>query len=241
MGHKRHFCLVLVLMFFVIGCKEKQPATPESLRRAVRAGDLRQVQELITGGIDLSKDTWPDWTPLHDAAACGHRDIAELLIAKGAEIDPRDQSDRTPLILALSSGEESVAKLLVEKGANVNAIDTYGRTPILCAFHWIGESAVEFLIARGAHINAIIQPRNYTMAIFLLEHRPLHDAAKRGYKNLAELMISKGVDVNTKTEDGETPMDIASGAGHTDIVELLRSACGEFGVAKNVGREWIEK
>jgi ankyrin repeat protein len=176
------FCLNLGLVLLIVGCKKQptsttkelsQAQTPEALRQAVRAGDIKQVQELIAAGVDLSIETWPDWTPLHDAAACGHKDIAELLIAKGAEIDARDEWDRTPLILALCDGYEDVAELLVAKGADINATDIYGRTPLLCAFHWTGESAVEFLIARGADINVITRTHTYVFGIFALEHKPL--------------------------------------------------------------------
>lgn len=246
MKRDRLFCLILGLALIAIGCK-KQPneatgglsreaGTPEALRRAVRAGDIKQVREFIAAGVDLSKETWPDWTPLHDAAACGHGDIAELLIAKGAEIDARDEWGRTPLILALCDGYEDVAGLLVDKGADVNAADTYGRTPLLCAFHWTGESAVEFLIARGADVNVVTRPHTYVFGIFALEHKPLHDAARLGYKNIVELLIDRGADVNAKTADGQTPMDLASGAGHEDIVELLRASGGEFGIKTNADR-----
>jgi len=245
MRMRRLFCVILGLVFVAIGCKKQpsetaqelsQAGNSETLRRAVRAGDIKQVQEFIAAGVDLSKKTWPDWTPLHDAAACGHRDIAELLIAKGAEIDARDEWDRTPLILALCDGYEDVAELLVDKGADVNAIDTYGRTPLLCAFHWTSESAVKFLIARGADVNVITRPHTYVFGIFALEHKPLHDAARLGYKNIVGLLIDKGADVNAKNGDGQTPMDVASGAGHQDIVELLRAAGGESGIKANADR-----
>ena len=228
--------MALALIFLAAGCEKKQPATPEALRSAVRAGDIKQVRQLIAHGVDLSKETWPDWTPLHDAAACGHRDIAEFLIAKGAQIDARDEWKRTPLILALCDGYEDVAELLVDKGADVNATDTYGRTPLLCAFHWTGESAVEFLIARGADVNVITRPHTYVFGIFALEHKPLHDAARLGYKNIVGLLLANGADANAKTNDGQTPMDIALGAGYSDIVELLRSAGGQFGTKDDGAR-----
>ncbi len=48
--------------------------------------------------------------------------------------------------------------------------------------------------------------------------RPLHIAAT---KEIAELLISKGADVNAKNENGQTPLFDAAVAGHKEIVELL--------------------
>lgn len=214
--------LSLALMSLAIGCEKKKSGTPEELRRAVRTGDIELVRSLISGGTDISVKTWPDWNPLHDAAACGHKDVAELLIAKGVEIDARDQWLRTPLLLALSTGKEDVAELLIANGADVNAVDTYGRTPLLCAFHWTSEHAVELLISKGADVDVIIQPHTYTFGIFALVHKPLHDAARLGYKNVTELLIEKGADVNAKDGDGRTPLSYAQEQGHAEIVELLR-------------------
>ena len=51
---------------------------------------------------------------------------------------------------------------------------------------------------------------------------PLHSAADFGHKEVAELLITKGADVNAKSSDvGWTPLLGAAGKGHKEIVELL--------------------
>jgi len=40
---------------------------------------------------------------------------------------------------------------------------------------------------------------------------PLHNAATQDDKEIAELLIAKGADVNAKDDDGETPLDQAIG------------------------------
>jgi ankyrin repeat protein len=42
-----------------------------------------------------------------------------------------------------------------------------------------------------------------------------------GHKEVAELLIAKGADVNPKREDGATPLLIAAVAGHKEVAELL--------------------
>jgi len=69
----------------------------------------------------------------------------------------------------------------------------------------------------------------------------LHATAWHGQKQGVELLLAHGADVSAKTGDGQTPLDIALGLGHRDIVRLLSSSGGKFGVTKNVGKQWIEK
>ena len=43
-----------------------------------------------------------------------------------------------------------------------------------------------------------------------------------GYKEVVKLLIDKGADINSKNDDGFTPLDMASQEGHNYIVELLK-------------------
>lgn len=49
---------------------------------------------------------------------------------------------------------------------------------------------------------------------------PLHSAA-RGQRNLVEILLANGVDVNARDKNGDTPLHRAAFRGHKDIVELL--------------------
>jgi len=52
------------------------------------------------------------------------------------------------------------------------------------------------------------------------ETPPLHFASDRGTKEVAELLIARGADVNAKSEDGWTPLHSAAG-GQKEIAEFL--------------------
>ena len=47
---------------------------------------------------------------------------------------------------------------------------------------------------------------------------PLHSATANDNKEIAELLIAEGADVNAKVNDGTTPLDSAKG----EIADLLR-------------------
>ena len=51
---------------------------------------------------------------------------------------------------------------------------------------------------------------------------PLHSAANQGQKEITELLIAKGADVNAKEGVGRgTPLHYAAYSGHKEIAELL--------------------
>jgi ankyrin repeat protein len=50
---------------------------------------------------------------------------------------------------------------------------------------------------------------------------PLHFAAQQGHKEVVELLIGKGADVNLKRRGGKTPLHLAAQNGHKDVTELL--------------------
>ena len=67
----------------------------------------------------------------------------------------------------------------------------------------------------------------------------MHYAAANGHKEIAELLITKGADVNAKEEDGGTPLDGAleindwhapeDKAAKKEIADLLRKHGGKTG------------
>ncbi len=51
---------------------------------------------------------------------------------------------------------------------------------------------------------------------------PLHCAARYGHKEVAELLITKGADINAKDDGGKTALSYAVEGGYTEIAEILR-------------------
>ena len=50
----------------------------------------------------------------------------------------------------------------------------------------------------------------------------MHQAAVKRRNGVVELLIGKGLDVNAKDEDGDTPLDWANGNGNRRAADLLR-------------------
>ena len=56
---------------------------------------------------------------------------------------------------------------------------------------------------------------------------PLHDAALWGHKEIAELLLANGADVNAKDDDGDTPLDVAILRNDKETADLLRKHGGK--------------
>ena len=212
---------------------------------AASQGDLEKVKSLLKTNPELvyNKDD-NGWTPLHDAAAKGHKDVVALLLANGAEVNAK-KWDRTPLHEAVVNGHKDVAELLLANGAEVNARGHRGFTPLEWSIRTKGEKTmVDLLIANGADVNArdnqgdsplhavACNDRTEEIGILLLAKgaevnaknksgfTPLHYASW-GHKNIVKLLLSKGADINAKDNNDTTPLHEATLRGRRDIVELL--------------------
>ena len=91
--------------------------------------------------------------------------------------------------------------------------DSDGWTLLHCAATWGWTDIVELLITKyNCNVNSV---NNYNWT-------PVHRASLNGQLNVIKSLCNTGkCDLFIKTEDGETPLDIAREYGHHDIVEYL--------------------
>jgi len=214
-------------------------ALADPIHDAAYDGDLAGVQAELDKGADvnaklenadlLRKHVGKGYTPLHNAAIKGREEIAELLIAAGADVNAKGVDEWTPLHWAARKGREGVTELLITKGAVVNSKANDGKTPLDWAiqksrietadilrkhggktaeeleifFHAIGDGDLE------AVNKAISDGFDFNNAIYE-GHTPLHMAVDWGYKEIVELLLVNGADVNAKDEFGDTPLDWAA-------------------------------
>ena len=64
------------------------------------------------------------------------------------------------------------------------------------------------------------------------EWTPLHIAASKSHKEIIELLIAKGADVNALNNKGDTPLDLAMPDrpfDSTELADLLRKHGGKTG------------
>jgi ankyrin repeat protein len=105
-------------------------------------------------------------------------------------------------------------------GGDINSLDKEGFTLLEKSIRSEYNNASKFLISNGANVNAGM---------------PLFFASARGQREIVELLILKGADINVKGSFGETPLHWAAQYGHKNVVELLLSKGADPNVTDAVG------
>ncbi len=205
-------------------------------------GDMPALKLLLANGADpnLSTKLNADYynrvygltsvggnaTPLTAAVSQKHPDaVAELIQAKA---DPNGSTaDGYPLIFSALSDHPTL-KALLEGGANPNLLDREARSPLLSAVMMQGgQPAVELLLGHKAHVNVGRAGYGWT---------PLHEAANRGNKAIAELLLKAGADVNARDRGGSTPLYRAVANKHLETAEFLLTNHADPNAKDNSGQ-----
>uniref|UniRef100_A0A674ER21 Euchromatic histone-lysine N-methyltransferase 1b n=1 Tax=Salmo trutta TaxID=8032 RepID=A0A674ER21_SALTR len=152
------------------------------LHLAAKIGHYNIVEHLLsTGLIDINCQDDGGWTAMIWATEYKHLNQVKLLLNKGADINIRDKEENICLHWAAFSGSVEIAELLLEAKCDLHAVNIHGDSPLHIA-------------ARENRLECVIL-HYYNQVYGLLSLR---------------LLLSRGVDVNLKNREGETPPDCCS-------------------------------
>lgn len=178
------------------------------LHVAARKGHEEIVRLFVAADSDVNAKSGSsaDLTPLHLAVIHGHTDIVAVLVNAEADTEARGRYWETPLLLAALLGRQDSVDILLKAKADVTATTERGETAIMLAL--ISPNAIqviESLIKYGANVNARdAQGRtalHYTLDLYSFQI----------CKQMLELLLRNGADVNVRSEDsGDTPLHTAS-------------------------------
>lgn len=186
---------------------------------AVLEGRSEVISELLRNGSDaeVSTTTKQGATSLHLAAEKGYSDVVQQLLAQDV-IDCGQQSETgvSALHVAAQEGHHEVVALLLAHsgGAEINVMDDRGQTPLHLAAGNGRVEVVQQLLGQD-EIDCRLQSQGGFNA--------LHWAAQGGHGEVVAALLAhkEGVDVNAVTDLGATPLVLAAGAGHVQVVRQL--------------------
>ena len=235
----KHLLITTIAAVVLVGCGKS-----DDIWTAAEEGNVEAVKEYLAIGVNVDKrDESYGGTPLHFAAYRGN-EVVELLIANGADVNAKNQADATPLDKAIEKNRDETVNLLRKHGGKTKKeLEAAGKSikPIAeaakpkpptakasdTAIHIATEAgnieSVKQAIADGADVNE----KNADGVA------PLSNAAYFGHKEVVELLITNGADVNAKF-DGRTPLDFAThpdnpNKNKAELAALLRKHGGKTG------------
>ena len=186
---------------------------------------VRIAELLLEHGAEVDARSEDHSTPLHIACEYGRLEIVRLLLDHGAEVNAETVNGLKPLHDVSYGKYRSqgdgvrVAQLLLERGANVNTRRNDHRTPLHLASYFGNVEIVHLLLNNGADPEANAEDD--------IGEKPLHKVSYGKYRSeedgirVAQLLLERGADVNTRRNDHWTPLHAASYSGNVEIVRLL--------------------
>ena len=177
---------------------------------------MEKVRSLLAEEANVNSRDDAGFRPLHCAVCGGHKEVAGFLLDRGADVKAEDTEGWTPLMLSADNVE--MAAMLISGGADVN---TKGKITGVSVLHLAvkrgNAELVKLLLSQGANVNGKASQLGWQ------GWTPLHIACENrwwGSEGIVEMLLAKGAEVNTRTDDGDTPLSLAR--GHSAIIRLLR-------------------
>jgi ankyrin repeat protein len=201
-GHLLLFVLSILILMGQPLCVAQSRSSDKELLQAVAKGDIGAVRVLLANGADLNaKDDRGD-TPL--IVAAGNHNIAavKLLLEKGADISARNNYEETALIEAARSMDPELLRVLLDGGPDIKDKNA--------ALFEAAESAP--VVLQMADAPATLNGHN--------EQTPAVVPEAPWVTNV-RLLLDSGADIETRDEEGETPLMRAASFGQTETFELL--------------------
>jgi len=158
------------------------------------------------------------------------RHIRSLLDA-GADANVKDESGWSALMWASVRNQYTVAELLIERGADVNAQDSRGKNVLDFTTEHGSKEVAELLVEHEATAKKTVS----------LEEQKELDAellkmAWKGDVRQGEQLIDTGANVDTRGENGETPLVWAIVGDNKEFVKLLVAKGADVNAQDKRGR-----
>lgn len=177
------------------------------------------------------------------AAWAGHQDIVKLLLThphRPANPNLQTIDSETPLHCAAQHGHTGALTTLLAHGADPNVQNNRGETPLELAAQYGRLQVVQMLIRAHPELLLPFKQRDACAASpTTVQHSPLHLASRNGHKNVVEVLLAAGVNVNLLTSSG-TALHEAALCGKDNVVRALLDTGADLDATDSEGRTALD-
>uniref|UniRef100_A0A8C6TZH3 Poly [ADP-ribose] polymerase n=1 Tax=Neogobius melanostomus TaxID=47308 RepID=A0A8C6TZH3_9GOBI len=247
--------LMALLTPLNVNCHASDGRKSTPLHLAAGYNRVRIVQLLLQHGADVHAKDKGGLVPLHNACSYGHYEVTELLLKHGACVNAMDLWQFTPLHEAASKNRVEVCSLLLSHGADPTLLNCHSKSSVDMAptpelkerlmYEFKGHSLLQ--AAREADMAKA--KKSLALEIINFKHPHTHESAlhcavasphpKR--KQVTELLLRKGANVNEKNKDFMTPLHVAAERAHNDIMEVLQKHGAKVNALDTLGQTALHR
>lgn len=211
----------------------KEDSIEQRIKTAIDICDietLRKIYSQPTSSISIERCFKSGgWTALIHAAYSCHYSLVRLFVSElGADVNSKSSEQMSPLMACCMSSHSkssttkgtdeqlAICRYLLEHGAHIEPIcdstDEKIMTPLMLAARFGCSSAlIDLLVKYGANIDRC-DAKGWS---------PLIMATQHGHLGSVEALVRSGANLQSRTTNGLTALDIARHLKHTSIVEFL--------------------
>lgn len=210
--------------------QETLSALDQTLLDAVRAGDVRGVEEALVQGANANTQYSYQYDRryvLEIAIQDGNEGVFDALVRHGAELHYPDSSDRNLFhYLAFEHGNEAgteqrqqakirIGRKLVQAGVKVDDVDAYDLSPLMYAISNHASRLARFFIGQGANPGWGPDHPSQRPAQARLRDRPVHRAARMGNEESLWVVALAGGDLTWKNSEQKTVGQLIALSGNS--------------------------
>ncbi|XP_067685980.1 putative ankyrin repeat protein RF_0381 [Haliotis asinina] len=183
------------------------------LHLSCHGGNVDIVKYILEQNIvDINSKRSDGKTPLMLASLHGCRNIFQLLIGKDADVGTAHDCEMLFTCACEGGDAEIVTFVLNHTSVDVNSILSNGITPLMCAAKLGHEDLFKLLVTKGADMAKVDDDHENV----------LHIACRDGNTEILKYILKQNVlDINSKQEDGMTPLLLAAALAEKEVVEIL--------------------
>ncbi len=203
---KRHRLIASIVCAAILGlavnigaAAQEQSGGP--LRRAAAAGDLLEVQRLISAGAPLDLRDGQGRSALLLAVDGNHIAVAQALIRAGASVNAQAENRDTPWLLAGARGRTEIIAAMIPAGPDLSIRNRFGGNALIPACERAHVETAKLLLTTKIDVNHV----NNLGWTCLLEIVILGNGGQR-HQEITKLVLAAGADPNLADKDGVPPL-----------------------------------